>query len=62
MIAACSQPRRFGLWPAVGAIPVLVQKSMVWRIISLAMAVCWRCSSAIQKLRTAPAQLLAARA
>jgi hypothetical protein len=36
-IAACSQSRRFGLWPTIGAIRVLVQKSMVWRIISLAM-------------------------
>jgi hypothetical protein len=40
LIASCSQPRRFGLGPAIGAIPVLVQRSMVWRIISLAMAVC----------------------
>ena len=60
LIAACSQPRRFGLWPTIGAIRVLVQKSMVWRIISLAMAVCWRCSSAVQRPRMAPAQLLAA--
>jgi hypothetical protein len=48
------------LGPAIGAMPVLVQKSMVWRIISLAIAVCWRCSSAIQKLRMAPTPLLTA--
>ena len=54
LIAACSQPRRFGLGPAIGAVPVLAQKSIVWRIISVAMAVCWRCSSAVQRPRMRP--------
>jgi hypothetical protein len=54
------QRRRFGLWPEIGAIHGLVQKSVIWRTISFAMAVCWRRSSAVQKPRTAFAQLLAA--
>jgi hypothetical protein len=55
-----SQRRGFGFWPAIGAIQVLTQKFMLWRTISFAMAVCWRCSSAVQRPRMAPAQLLAA--
>jgi hypothetical protein len=39
---------------------VLAQKFMVWLIISFAMDICWRCSSAVQKPRMAFAQLLAA--
>ena len=54
------QRRRFGLWPEIGAIHGLVQKSVISRTISFAMAVCWRRSSAVQKSRTAFAQLLAA--
>jgi hypothetical protein len=60
LAAERAQRRRFDLSPAIGAIRVLTQKSMVWRTISFAIAVRWRCSSAVQKPRTAPAQLLAA--
>jgi hypothetical protein len=37
-----------------------LQKRTIWRVISLSIAVCCRRISAVQKLRTAPAQALAA--
>jgi hypothetical protein len=55
LIAPCSQPRRFALGPVIGIIQLPVQNSMIRRANSFHMADCWRCSSAVQKPRTAPA-------
>jgi heme-degrading monooxygenase HmoA len=54
------QRRRLGFRPSPGCDRAWVQKRSVWRIISSMIADCCRRSSAVQKPRAAPAQLLAA--
>jgi hypothetical protein len=55
LMAGGDQRRRLGLWLPKGIIQFLAQKFMIRRTISFAMALCWRCSSAVQKPRTAEA-------